>query len=451
VAGECEYGHVCVLMQMWLFALIRKQGKSIMTNKSGNLTDCFLNRVVNISPARLLLFFFLFWMVIVLAAGTGKYFFHPPTSSQLSYLAPSAEVYDTNSVFDHGFLGYLNASDLDNGKGYTNRSQPFMIANYVFLKVLKLMGLEYEVGQNFVVFIYFLFIFAIARRALPVVKRAERSEMISEDVLWLFIAIIIGSGLLVTFPMLWAGFVGYHRDNSFVISALCFAVLSIYDFKGGTPGRTSFIALLLITFFTPFYGPVVALAWFFICCFPRSSSDAVTGRKVFIECLILLLSSVFFLLLPKLTLYVIGLQQDTGSSFLFRSGLDGDNRVFSSLLSVIFSPFRPEVNRVWSTFFVPAAAVFFLAWHRIAVKDLLLNNRMARQLLICLLPYIYFLVVSPQGVAMHPYIYDFNLVFAFAFCLYFWILRKECFSNMGAGFRLGVVCLLASAVSQLQR
>jgi hypothetical protein len=50
-----------------------------------------------------------------------------------------------------------------------------------------------------------------------------------------------------------------------------------------------------------------------------------------------------------------------------------------------------------------------------------LAERMLRQLLVGFTPTLFWIVLFPQAVSIHPYYFDFGLMFPSAFCLAFWL------------------------------
>jgi hypothetical protein len=118
----------------------------------------------------------------------------------------------------------------------------------------------------------------------------------------------------------------------------------------------------------------------------------------------------------------IGGWHTAGSSPLFRSGLDGHTQYFSTMVQAVLHPTIAN-DRRWQLLPVPVAALAVVAGTFTLSRPL--AERMLRQLLVCLSPALFWIVVFPQIVSIHPYVFDFGLVFAPAFCLAFWLAQPE--------------------------
>jgi hypothetical protein len=96
------------------------------------------------------------------------------------------------------------------------------------------------------------------------------------------------------------------------------------------------------------------------------------------------------------------------SSFLFRSGLDGDTRYFSNMVQSILAPCptaccwgRTTTDLIFPAF-IPLALVAMFAWRAQVVKSVPLGHLF---LFLCT-PYFLSLILFPQSISIHPYMYD---------------------------------------------
>ena len=103
----------------------------------------------------------------------------------------------------------------------------------------------------------------------------------------------------------------------------------------------------------------------------------------------------------------VGGFQGLGSGVLFRSGLDGSTQYFVSMTQAVLQPV--DAGRRWMLAPIPVAAasvaIAMFAFSRP------LAERMLRQLLVCLTPALCWIVFFPQAVSIHPYLFDFGLIF----------------------------------------
>lgn len=104
-----------------------------------------------------------------------------------------------------------------------------------------------------------------------------------------------------------------------------------------------------------------------------------------------------------------------GSSFLFRSSLDGDTRYFANMLQAVVAPCSTARcgGGTWQdllfTAFVPLIAFAILPRGRMAS-----GVSLGRLLLFLLAPYLSSLLLFPQSISIHPYLYDHSVIIPFA-------------------------------------
>jgi hypothetical protein len=94
----------------------------------------------------------------------------------------------------------------------------------------------------------------------------------------------------------------------------------------------------------------------------------------------------------------------------------------TSVGQAIWRTFDPAWRK-WSLLPFPIAAAAFAI--TTAIWNRPLAARMARQLFIAWLPYAYMVILLPRLVAIHPYVFDFGVVFSAAFTLTTWLLQPE--------------------------
>lgn len=123
----------------------------------------------------------------------------------------------------------------------------------------------------------------------------------------------------------------------------------------------------------------------------------------------ILLVSIALLLFNILFPYIIS-ESPTGSSFFFRSGLDGDRQYFTNHIQAIFVPFQNELPYRLQTALAPVIIVLFssiLYWsHR--TKSRLIKS--VKIFGFSSIGYLSFAIVFPQSVSIHPYLYDFQWI-----------------------------------------
>jgi hypothetical protein len=168
-------------------------------------------------------------------------------------------------------------------------------------------------------------------------------------------------------------------------------------------GTLAFVAL------SPIHTPMILAA--LLCLYtwrPQSNDRNVMHRGALARLIVLvLLTGTIVYLLPWLLIKWKGYMPQ-GTAFLSRSGLDGDTRYFSNMLQAIFSPC--PAGCCWSR---PCAELLFPAFVPLVAFLMLRGTRMrhttislARVSLFLLAPYLFSLVLFPQSISIHPYMYD---------------------------------------------
>src|SRR5262249_2200364 len=109
---------------------------------------------------------------------------------------------------------------------------------------------------------------------------------------------------------------------------------------------------------------------------------------------------------PRLLISWKGYQAQQ-SSFLFRSGLDGDTRYFTGLLQAAIAPC--PVNccyaRTVSDLLLPAVVPLAI-FGPLAMRQPASGFSVSRTFLFLASPYLLSVILFPQSVSVHPYLYD---------------------------------------------
>jgi hypothetical protein len=230
-------------------------------------------------------------------------------------------------------------------------------------------------------------------------------------------------GTVATLPSLWvASIIGNPEDQNRFLTTIAFAYLSVLDFRDRALDRAGWIAAVIVAVIAPMYSPFLILM-LLILAGPGGLPDrrGLKWPRWRSQTLILTAITIIGIVSPYLMLRLGGFHS-IGSSFLFRSGLDGSTVYFTSMLQAVLSP-ADENGRAWALLPIPTAAALvtggMLAFSRP------LAERMLRQLLVCLTPTLFWIVLFPQAVSIHPYYFDFGLIFPAAFGLAFWLSDRE--------------------------
>ena len=365
-------------------------------------------------------------LTCVLSAGIGlrlghfgRYF----TTESVYLVLPTTFTYwDREPVTRHLGLAFNEPGDFEAGRAYEHFSPIWLGLVYLLLNALRLTGLPYGLGQNYIVLVTFgvmlwLFWWSLA---WPKVGGASTPARWGASLP----LVVLAFSVAATQPALWkAAAIGNPERQSELLAVLAAAFLSVLDFRDRPLGRSGFLVILAVALLAPECAPVLLLVA--VCLGWRAAGAPVLPGLRWNEWrsqgAILAAVTAVMLLAPYLMLRVGG-WVGLGSSPLYRSGLDGSTQYFSTMLQAIVYPFD-AAGREWRVLPVPLVAAAVAAGTAALSRPL--AGRMVRQLLVCWAPALYWVIAFPQAVSIHPYLYDFGLLFPPAFCLAFWLSQAE--------------------------
>lgn len=312
-------------------------------------------------------------------------------------------VWDTRPVADHLFLGWRTPDDFAARTVYTNHVHPYLLLMYGFVKLVQtLAGSTLQVATNVTPFLYILasvLAFAVLVGRSGVVASLERP--VGQ------LALFFGLGFLLTQWRFWTDLYRYNFDTPFhLLAALLVVVWSCRR----PPVRDGALLVAAGAFaaLSPLYAPILIVAvaswhagqgelW------PRGPA-----RRMLIRLGVVCISAAALsYLLPRLLVAWKG-YGGYASSFAFRSGLDGDATYLRNLIQAFVSPCsvnccgsRPFLDLVFPAF-LPLLVCGLWTLGRSAAT----RARLTSQFIFLTAPYFFSLVVFPQSVSIHPYLYD---------------------------------------------
>jgi hypothetical protein len=361
--------------------------------------------------------------------------------SPYTMLPSTFAVWDREPISRHLMLVFDLPGDFEKGSAYQNLPPSWLALLYLCVKPLELLGIPYVIGQNVIVLLTFGAVLLLIFASLEFSAWARADGFAAERMV-VFGLLLLAVGIVATLPSLWvASVIGNPEDHNRFIATITFVYLSVLDFKNRLLDRLGWIAAVIVALIAPMYAPFLILA-LWILGRPGGGPErrGLTWPCWKSQTLILTTITVLGLVLPYLLLFLGGFR-GIGSSFLFRSGLDGSTRYFTSMLQAVLSPFDTN-GRAWELLPLPLAAL--VAAGVMFVYSRPLAERMLRQLLVGFTPTLFWIVLFPQAVSIHPYYFDFGLMFPSAFCLAFWLTDAQIQSVLvrRRGLLLALVILL---------
>jgi hypothetical protein len=310
-------------------------------------------------------------------------------------------IWETNPVKKHMFLGFLRIDDLDHGRAYSRNSPFYLLLTYLCSKVFQFsLGLV-EI-QRATRLLPFLSIFVLIGLVLSVLKQVRNrlSFLKPSQIIFAF----LGLGYLLSDPALIIGSFYFHVDTVFPISIYLIVMISRFLLNNDYESRA--LPILVIAF--SLINPINAFLFFLITPFFvwRDASSQELHRRSYIKLLALGFSvAVITLLIPALCIALAG-YTNTSSSYLFRSGLDGSMARYQNIIQAFVSPSGPRPWSIW-----PPIILFLtiLLWIRRSDKNS--SNELFQIGYFLLSNYAINIVLFPQSISVHPYLYDYLFTF----------------------------------------
>jgi uncharacterized membrane protein (UPF0136 family) len=352
------------------------------------------------------------------------------TSPGIRTLLPTTfSFWDRAPASRHLGLAFVEPQDPERGRAYQHFSPVWLTLLYLLLKPFGLMGVPYASAQNALVFGTFLVMVWMIAAALTLPDRAGADGAVPDLFrpgagVWGIPLMLLALCTLATLPSLWvASLIANPEENNRYIAAIVVAFISALDFHGRPFGRAGFMAALTVALLAPMCAPFL-LVVLLVLAVPVDSPRLPSGvrwESWRTQGPVLLAVAACGVVVPYLTARAGG-WIGVGSSPLFRSGLDGDTQYFSTMMQAVFRPFD-VAGRHWALLPIPVAALAVSAGAFVISRPL--AERMLRQLFVAWSPALFWIVLFPQIVSIHPYVFDFGLMFPPAFCLAFWFAQKE--------------------------
>lgn len=355
---------------------------------------------------------FLLWVSVVSTLGVGNFIVsvhrENPGGCQSDPLADTFAIWESTPASTHLFIGWRTRDRFDERKAYGNHVHPYLIAMYGWVAAMRwAAGVDLYTASNTTVLLYqctliAAFITLLARLGF-LRQRAGPVRL-----LLLFFA----TGSLVTMWRFWHDLFAFTSDNPYPLLAAVLIFVYAFLLAPARPVAATVSAAIFVAL-SPIHLPMLLLA--VACVFGRTAGNirdiVVRNRPLVVLSATASIVAIVSYTVPWLLIAMKGYQA-TGSTFLFRSGLDGDTRYFTGLAQAMFVPcpsgccWARSASDLVVPAFVPLALFAVLGRHDPRTSP----SSLARQLLFLTTPYFVSLIVFPQAISIHPYMYDHMLL-----------------------------------------
>ena len=332
-----------------------------------------------------------------------------PLQCRSDVLTTAFTIWDTNPPREHLFLGWRSEESFRARAPYANHVHPYLLTMYAWVRSVRAIArVDTWVATNTIPFFYMTVLLAgfttlLARGGLMGGRRAPIS----------LVTVFVAYGFIITGWRFWSDLYRFGSDNPYPL--LMSVLLFVYAFllepmrpRAAAASAAIFVAL------SPIHLPMLLIA-LFVLFGERDTSLRATFTKNR-ALLTIAVAATIAGLVSYLTPWLLIRGNDyeaVGSSYLFRSGLDGDTRYFSNLAQAAVAPclrggccwLRTASELLWPAI-VPLLALAVAALRRALRPRLPLHHL----LLFLTTPYFLSLVLFPQSVSIHPYLYDHMLL-----------------------------------------
>lgn len=357
------------------------------------------------------LFFFipltcLFWLLIIEYLGIYQKTI-TPRNGVLSY---TFNWWESTTISNHLFLGNYIENEASKGTIYTTYTYPYYFVNYAILAPLHfLFHISYEKLQNLLpYFNVLLFLLLIYR-----IKKQEIKELIQSKNLYYQAWISLIIGIIITNALPWISMLRHNQENLHMPIALLFCILSISVIKQDEDKKRDKKFLFIgsiIACISPIYFP----AW--VLCYIYSELELKIRKKMVMNILLVIVINCINYVLPLIAANSLNLKS-SASGYLYRSGLNGSNDYFSSILSVIYNPHSEQHTS--STIILIISAILIGK----KLKDN--SRRYIKQLIFSFIPFCTVVILFPQFSSIHMYLIEFLLVIPPIFIICYWLIDTD--------------------------
>jgi len=329
------------------------------------------------------------------------------------------KIWETKPFSEHFGLAFCDYNKFKES-AYSHHSQLYLLINYVVVKFIQLLiNCKMEVATRLLPFFTSIMLTISVIFFFLKTKFNLHIRNISTQ-----LTFFLGLGFLLSLPDFWITLLLWNTDNPFPWVSYITLVLFTYICVNEHMSRGFIFILYFYCLLSPFYALICLFTFCFFVYMPKAlHKDKLPSRKIIIVLSIGLMLTAITLVYPKMIIRLLN-YKDIGSSLLYRSGLDGDTSYYNNIWQAVTSPWSKYMIRPWSgliTTIVFCVIAFMLAGLRKYKKDTteLMNS------IFLFSPYLFSIVVIPQSVSIHPYLYDYLLIFPLAFLGVYWLCSPE--------------------------
>lgn len=348
------------------------------------------------------------WLIVVVDLGIGRAIVKLDRSSvrtcQSDELTGAFQFWQTRPASEHLFLAWRTVTGSDSKVVYVNHAHPYLLANYAWVSALMaLTGVPMFVATNTTP-LFYLAVLLVALLVLCHRAGLTAGPPSVAVVLTAFLSV----GFLMTTWRFWLDAYRYNTDNPYPLLAAMFVLVYAFLLKPARPVAATVCAVVTVGV-SPIYAPMLALAS--LCLFAEPATSArefvrANRRLLWLVCAALVAGFVTAMV-PRL-LNAWRHYSGLSSSFAYRAGLDGDTRYFTNIVQAVLRPCCCYARG--ATELVLPAILPLAAFGGFLLRRSESAFRVSHFLLFACTPYVGSMILFPQSLSIHPYLYDHLLI-----------------------------------------
>jgi hypothetical protein len=346
-------------------------------------------------------------------------------------LASTFQTWDSQPAAEHLYLPWRTPADFASRTAYVHHSQPYLLLLYGFVELVQTAtGLTLSQATATVPFLYMAA--AVAALWLLLARWPGPTDL-ARPVARL--SLVLGLGFLMTQWRFWSDLFRFNLDNPHHLLAPLFVGVWC-ALRTNAREASVLAAAAVVAALSPIYVPILLAAVAVEGAGPGALLPRTAERRRLLVRAAAMCIPIALLVrgLPSALVAWKGYQA-FGSTFLFRSGLDGDPTYLRNLVQAVVAPCGLTMgccgDRSLADLLVPAFVPLALTAGWMLRRHPLSRARVLAAAAVLVSPYLYSVVLVPQSVSIHPYLYDHLLATPVVI--------------------LGVWCLLHSAVQRQLR
>jgi multisubunit Na+/H+ antiporter MnhG subunit len=312
-------------------------------------------------------------------------------------------IWDNYAPSKHGYLVFLSLDQFNKDVAYSNHSTAFLFYMYGLYKIemlipaFKMRVVSALFNMISLAGVVFYIVSKVAPKSISLIKG------------FLMILAVI---FMLSMPDYWISAARFNVDNTFPLIFTMLALVSFFIWQDKGKGRRVLISIFLFAVFSPISAAILGIA-LSLYSLRREGLDSkllkLGAVAIFMGCLLYLQAPVTAKMLSFTSV---------NSGWLFRSGLDGDTSYFSNVFMSIVLPYYPRPLH-----FIALPVLLLLAQvmlSRIFTEiekpkgkgNEVISTSSDTGIFYFLIfsQYIFTLLLWPQAIAIHPYLYDYLLL-----------------------------------------